>query len=157
MDGHQQTDPVDELAMIDQARIRSLAIATTPLWADAVCAVIVGASWVLGMTRQLILGIIPGIVAAVLLVAALWSNRHFTRRKGRLLDDRATSAHMKRYFLFMAPVIAAPTLLGGGHSLTLLIPLGLVVAVLVFTYMRAETRYENKRLAAGDFKPWDLV
>lgn len=153
MDGHQQTDPVAELAMVDHARARSLAIARPPVWADALFAAMLGASWVLGMTHQLI----PVIIAVVLLVAALWSNQHFTRRKGRLLDDRATSAHMKRYFLFMAPVIAAPTLLGGGHSLTLLIPLGLVVAVLGFTYMRAETRSENKRLAAGDFKPWDLV
>lgn len=149
----QPHNPAEELALVDEARSRTARATTAPLWADATCAVMVGVAWVLViMWRPLTL-----MIAALLLAGALVLAQRTTRRRGRVLDGRAVRAHMGHYAVFLAPVVVGGNLLRQTTSLALLVAFGVVVSGFVLAYLRIESRYEAKRLAAGGYEPWDLV
>jgi hypothetical protein len=87
----------------------------------------------------------------------LGGERRWTRRRGRILDER-TLGHAIRY----VPFYAALFLIGqipvrGDWQPWFSIGGGLAATVLAFAYIRLDERYQIKRLAAGDFSRHDLV
>lgn len=115
-------------------------------------AVLLGVACAIALTRQPLL--MAGALA--LLVVTLVLFWRFTRRKGRLTDDRAVTTHYARYFLLMLPVFVVPVVVTPDAPIWVMVGAGAVVAAGVFAYLRLDERYQVKRLASGDYGPYDL-
>jgi len=143
---------------IERARSAAMTVARRPAAVDLCLACTVGL--VVGLA---VLRTAPAAIAAIVVLivgsAGYWvAERHWTRHRGRILDERAIGAHAIRYVpfyaaLFLIGQIPAP----GDWQPWFSIVGGLAVTVLTFAYIRLDERYQIKRLAAGDFSRHDLV
>ena len=142
---------------IERARSAAVTVAQRPAAVDLCLACPVGLTAGLAVLRTS-----PALIAAIV-VLIVWSagywvaQRHWTRRRGRILDER-TLGHAIRYVpfymaLFLIGQIPAPRDWQPWFSIVA----GLAVTVLAFAYLRLDERYQAKRLAAGDFGRHDLV
>jgi len=147
-----QDDPRSEIEDLDRSRAEAIRASARPAWVYAVMAVLLGVACAIALTRQTLL--VEG--ALVLLAMALVLFWRFTRRKGRLTDDRAVTTHYARYFLLMLPVFVVPMVIAPNAPIWVLVTAGAVVAAGVFAYLRLDERYQVKRLASGDYGPYDL-
>ena len=142
---------------IERARSAAVTVARRPAAVDLCLACTLGL--VVGLA---VLRTAPAVIAAIVVLivgsAGYWvAERHWTRRRGRILDERALG-HAIRY----VPFYAALFLIGqipvpGDWQPWFSIVGGLVATVLAFAYIRLDERYPVKRLAAGDFSRHDLV
>jgi len=142
---------------IERARSAAVTVARRPAAVDLCLACTLGL--VVGLA---VLRTAPAVIAAIVVLivgsAGYWvAERHWTRRRGRILDERALG-HAIRY----VPFYAALFLIGqipvpGDWQPWFSIVGGLVATVLAFGYIRLDERYPVKRLAAGDFSRHDLV
>lgn len=147
-----QVDPRSEIEDLDRSRANAVRASARPAWVDAVMAVLLGVACAIALTRQPLL-----IAGALVLLAVTWVlSWRFTRRKGRLTDDRAVTTHFARYLLLMLPVFVVPVVIAPDAPIWVLVAAGAVVAVGVFAYLRLDERYQVKRLASGDYGPYDL-
>lgn len=143
---------------IEHARSAAVTVARRPAAVDLFLACPVGLAAGFAVMRTA-----PAFVAAIVVLivgsAGFWvAQRHWTRRRGRILDERAIGAHAIRYVpfytvLFLVSQIPAPRDWQPWFSIIG----GLAVTVLAFAYLRLDERYQVKRLAAGDFGRHDLV
>ena len=142
---------------IERARSAAVTVARRPAAVDLCLACTLGL--VVGLA---VLRTAPAVIAAIVVLiigsAGYWvAERHWTRRRGRILDERALG-HAIRY----VPFYAALFLIGqipvpGDWQPWFSIVGGLAATVLAFGYIRLDERYQIKRLAAGDFSRHDLV
>jgi hypothetical protein len=142
---------------IERARSAAVTVARRPAAVDLCVACTLGLTVGLAVLRTA-----PAVIAAVVVLivgsAGYWvAERHWTRRRGRILDER-TLSHAIRYLPFYAALlligqIPAP----GDWQPWFSIVGGLAATVLAFGYLRLDERYQVKRLGAGDFSRHDLV
>ena len=155
-----QPSPSEARAQMDdveRARNAAVTVARRPAEVDLCLACTLGL--VVGLA---VLRTAPAVIAAVVVLiigsVGYWvAERHWTRRRGRILDER-TLGHAIRY----VPFYAALFLIGqipvpGDWQPWFSIVGGLAATVLAFAYIRLDERYQVKRLAAGDFNRHDLV
>ena len=142
---------------IERARSAAVTVARRPAAVDLCLACTVGL--VVGLA---VLRTAPAVIAAIVVLivgsAGYWvAQRHWTRRRGRILDERTLShaiLHVPFYAaLFLIGQIPAP----GDWQPWFSIVGGLAATMLAFGYIRLDERYQIKRLAAGDFGRHDLV
>ncbi len=155
-----QPSPSEARAQMDdveRARSAAVTVARRPAALDLSLACTLGL--VVGLA---VLRTAPAAIAAVVVLiigsTGYWvAQRRWTRRRGRILDER-TLGHAIRY----VPFYAALFLIGqipvpGDWQPWFSIVGGLSAMVLAFAYIRLDERYQIKRLAAGDFSRHDLV
>ena len=156
-----QPSPSEARAQMDdigRARSAAVTVARRPAAVDLCLACTLGL--VVGLA---VLRTAPAVIAAIVVLivgsAGYWvAERHWTRRRGRILDERAIGAHTLGY----VPFYAALFLIGqipvpGDWQPWFSIVGGLAATVLAFAHIRLDERYQIKRLAAGDFNRHDLV
>ncbi|HHV21382.1 MAG TPA: hypothetical protein GXZ30_07585 [Propionibacterium sp.] len=151
---HTDSDATTALEAADRARRDAVAASMRPAWVDAVGALMVGGAAALTYTRS-----VPGIAAAAgLLIAFVVLGHRFTRRRGRLTDDRAVKARLPMFLGAYAVVfIAGQLVLGSETPWWWLALAGIAIAAVGFAFLRFDERYQARRLAAGDHGPYDLT
>lgn len=100
----------------------------------------------------------PTLAGVVVLVALAVVDALLRRRRGRLTDDNAVTSGMGRYALWYIPCsILFALVRTGGWPWWAAGLAAACVAVATFVFLRADTRYQDRRLARGDYRPWDLT
>ena len=106
--------------------------------------------------RRLLVG--GSVVAGIGSLAFALAHRAHTRRRGQILDERAIGARALRFFplylvLFVLLQVDPPESWQPWFALAV----GVATAVGGFSWLRAEDRYQARRLAAGDYGRFDLL
>lgn len=136
------------------AHARRDAVAARSAWVDAVAALMIGAAAASALTSHAI-----AIAAAIgLFVASLVLLHRFTPKRGRLTDERAVKAQFLVFpacflVIFLVSQLAAEP----GTSWWWLVLAGIAMTGAGFTYLRLDERYQTRRLASGDYGPYDLT
>ncbi|MDO5500292.1 MAG: hypothetical protein Q4F67_11515 [Propionibacteriaceae bacterium] len=152
-DDRDRASIAEELDAVARAR-RSAALAgARPAWVDAIAALMMGAAATLALTRDVF-----AILAAVgLLIASVILTHRFTRRRGRLTDERAVNAQFLLAPVAFLAVFIVGQLIEPGTSWWWLVVAGLAIAAAGYAYLRLDERYQTRRLAARDYGPYDLT
>ena len=140
-----------ELDSLNAARAAGVEASMRPAWVDAIGSLFLGlAIWLASMQT-----LVGAVVAVVLLVGGALLNIRFTRRRGTLTDDRAVGATILAYAPLGVAVGVAGTVARDASGWVAALA-ALAVAVMCFVYLRGVERYQVKRLARGDYGPYDL-
>ena len=148
----------DSLERISAARRAAAELTRRPAWFHAVFATItgvgVGLTTLTGQPFQLS-GIAIVVVGALLMAVV---ERGLTRRRGRILDERSVRSQPLRFFVpylvvFGAILFRPETDWQPWYAIVA----GALVALAGFAYLRWDERYQTRRLAAGDYDPYDLI
>jgi len=151
-------DPAQARASLDEAaESRRAAVRATsrPAGIDLGLAVVSGAGITLGLLGQWPAALI---VVAVGCAAVAILQRRIVRRRGQILDQRSLGARGWRFalvylVLFLLTMIEPPIAWQPWFA----IGVGLVAAGGGFAWMRWDARYQNRRLASGDYDRYDLL
>lgn len=131
---------------------------------------VVGRPWGADAAASLLFGaMVPAIlleawvVAGALLVASGAVLLRYTRRRGRITDDKAVLAHFGVYALYCGVGFVPVTLLAQSRhepwvqTWWVLALSALVPALAIFGFLRADERYQARRRASGDYRSWDIT
>lgn len=126
-----------------------------PVWVDLGIAVVAGAGFAMGLSGLWLAAfLVLGIGTAAILVV----QRRFIRRRGRVLDERSVGARAWRFALgylafFLFTMFDPPA----GWQPWFAIAAGGVVTAAGFAFLRWDARYQDRRLADGDYERHDLL
>lgn len=141
-----------ELEALRSARADVVKTSGRPAWADAAAALCFGlAVWAVSPPT-----VTGAVIAFALFLVGIAVILRFTRRRGRLTDDRAVGLTMAAYAPFGLVVGLAGMLARDATDRRLTALVALAVALAGFAYLRIIERYQARRLAAGDHGPYDL-
>lgn len=162
MDEKRQISREDAQASLDavaQSRDKAVKVKARPVWLDASFCVGVGIVMVVGNTGPK-LPSVPIALGCLTLIAIVYAlaSRRWVRRKGRIVDERSVGKNMLMFLMAYAPIVLSGMFRPDeGWPLPVSIGVAVFIAIGGFAYLRLDERYQARRLAAGDYDPYDLV
>lgn len=157
----QQPSPDEARDSLEQiAEVRRAAVEATrrPAWFHAVFAAITGVGVGVGTLRQPFLQLVGFAIIVIggLLMAVMEHRKG--RRRGRILDEQSIRSQPLRFFVpwlvVFGLILIRPD---AGWQPWYAVGAGILVAAAGFVYLRWDERYQTRRLAAGDYDPYDLI
>lgn len=143
---------------VSDARRDAVEATRQPAWLHAIFAVMTGVGVGLATLREprfQIAGVAIIVVGCVVIAVV---QHHVTRRRGRILDEQSIRSQPLRFFVpylvVFGLVMVQPD---PSWQPWFALAAGVLVAVAGFVYLRWDERYQARRLAAGDYDPYDLV
>lgn len=151
-------DPAQARASLDaivESRRAAVRAARRPAGLDLALAVVVGAIATLGLLGQWVAVLVVVIVG---LVPTVIVQHRVVRRRGQVLDQRALGARAWR-FAAVYLVLALLTILDppAAWQPWFAIGVGILAAAGGYAWLRWEARYQDRRLANGDYERYDLL
>lgn len=147
------------LTEVERARQESAQLALETWWTYALVSVAVGAG-VGAVSFRTPAGYIAGGVFLLLVTAGaiLVAVRQRRRRRGRILDERVLRDTWWRYAAWYTPLLVLTAIRPDpAWQPWFALVAGVVVASVSYVYLRWTDRYQARRLAAGDYGPYDMV
>lgn len=147
-------DPRAALNSVGEAQRATLRATRRPAWLTFSVAIAMAA-----MVTFALLGywaVALGVLVACA-IPLVWLETRITRRRGRIVDERAFGAYVVRILpitvLFAAiRMISVPTSWQPWPALAA----GLLVGVIGWVFMRMDERYQERRIVAGDYDQYTM-
>ncbi|WP_040161451.1 hypothetical protein [Nigerium massiliense] len=151
-------DPNEAKRALDEvADARASVVARTrqPAWVLALFSALFGAGWAAANLGHVGVGL--GLIAVALALYWFVSTR-VDRRRGTISDARALGANAWRFMIINALILLGsqfqpPPAWQPWFTITMAV----MVSVAGFVYLRWEARYQERRIAAGDYDRYGLL